>query len=185
MSNPTIAAIMSRYTCRDYSDKMPPADDLTTIAQAALSCPSGGGKLPWQIIVVKNKELMQAMDEEGLAVMAEKMPQRLEATKARGGLFCGAPCMIVVPMLPGGPNGSMFDCGIVVQTIAIAARSLGIDSMISGSSALAFQGPRGDDFKRRLGFAADAQVGLSVLLGYAKTPGRPHELCMDKISVIE
>lgn len=95
--------------------------------------------------------------------------------------------MIVVPIAKTVPSGAeLFDCGIVAENIALAATSLEIDSLICGLAAFSFASEKCDEFKKRLGFPEGYEIGISVLLGYAANlGGKPHELDMSKISVIE
>ncbi len=189
MSNNTIHSIMSRYSCRAFTDKLPSDEDLQTIAKAALASPSGMNRQLWRIIVVKNKALIEEMEAEGMKVLAS-FPDKSAYNRimGRGGkLFYDAPCMIVVPIKEAVPKGAeLFDCGIVSENIALAATSLGINSLICGFAALSFAGDKGAYFKERLGFPESYGIGIAVLLGYAANPGgKPHELDMDKLSFVE
>jgi nitroreductase len=180
---------MSRYSCRAFTEKTPPDEDLRTIAEAALAAPSGGNRQLWRVIVVKNKSIINEMDDEGMRILAA-MPDTsmYERIKGRGGkLFYNAPCMTMIPITQALPAGAeMFDCAIVAENIALAATSLGIDNLICGLAALPFAGEKGAEFSRRLGFPEGYGIGLGVLLGYAKETGcRPHELDFSKISFVE
>lgn len=188
MHNNTIDTIMKRYSCRAFTDKMPTDDQLKTIGEAALASPSGMNRQHWRIIVVKNRTLMDEMESEGMRVLAALPDQSIhERIMARGGkLFYNAPCMIVVPVKEARPSGAeQFDCGIVTQNIALAATSLGINSLICGLAAFSFAGDKADHFKAQLGFPEGYEIGIIVLLGYAEQDGKPHELDMDKLSFVE
>jgi nitroreductase len=111
-----------------------------------------------------------------------------ERIMSRGGkVFYDAPCHIIVPVSKAEPAGAeLFDCGIVAQNIALAATSLGINSLICGLIAFAFVGEKREYFAKRLGFPDGFEVGISVLLGYAAEPsGKPHELDFGKILSVE
>jgi nitroreductase len=186
--NETLTTISSRYSCRDFSGDVPSDGDLRLIANAALAAPSGLNRQLWRVIVVKNQELINDMETEGMRVLAA-MPDRsiLERIMSRGGkLFYNAPRMIVIPIAKAAPPGAeLFDCGIIAENIALAATSLGIDNVICGLACLCFAGGRRDEFHRRLGFPNGYEIGLAVLLGFAKTPGKPHVPDTAKISFIE
>jgi nitroreductase len=77
------------------------------------------------------------------------------------------------------------DCGIVAENIAIAAAGLGIDSVICGLAAFTFAGSTREYFNKRLGFPEGYEIGIAVLIGYAKEQGRPHEIDLSKLSFIE
>jgi len=185
----TIKAIRTRYSCRAFLDKMPANEELQIIAEAAAASPSGMNRQLWRIIVVKNRALIAELEAEGMKNLAA-LPDKsmFERILSRGGkLYYNAPCMIVVPIAKTEPAGAeLFDCGIVSENIALAAASLGIDSLICGLAAFSFAGEKGSEFKRRLGFPEGYEIGIAVLLGYAANPGgKPHEPDLSKITVIE
>ena len=188
MPNDTINTIMTRYTCRSFTDRIPSDDDLQIIAKAAIAAPSGMNRQLWRVIVVKNRALIDEMETEGMKVLQTMADKAIyERIMSRGGkLFYNAPCVIVVPIAKTEPAGAeLFDCGILSENIALAATSLGIDSCICGLMAFSFAGDKGAEFKSKLGFPEGYEIGIGVLLGYATEQGKPHELDMDKLSFIE
>lgn len=184
MMNEVLSVIANRYSCRDYREEMPSDEILQAIAEAAIQAPSGMNRQAWRVIVVKNQELMQDLEAEGLSYLASlEDKSTYRRIMDRGGrLFYGAPCMIVVPV---DSQQSMIDCGIVCQNIALAATSLGIGSVICGLTGTAFaNGLRSEEFSKSLGFPDGFMFGCSVLLGYAKTARAPHDPDKDKIIII-
>ena len=185
----TIETIHARYSCRAFSDKMPSDEDLQTIAEAAIASPSGMNRQLWRVIVVKNKELMDDLESEGMKNLSA-LPDKgiYDRIMSRGGkVYYNTPCMIVVPIAKTEPSGAeLFDCGIVSENIALAATSLGIDNLICGLAAFSFAGEKNAEFKRRLFFPDGYEIGIAVLLGYAeKSGGKPHELDFSKIKFID
>jgi len=185
----TLEVIRTRYSCRAFSDRMPSDEVLRTIAEAAVASPSARNIQPWRIVVIKSQALLAELEAEGMAVLAAQSDRSTyERIMSRGGkLYYGAPCMIIVPVPPAAPGSwEVFDCGIVSQTIALAAASLGVDSLICGMISLSFAGARSEAFKERLGFPEGHRAGIAVLLGYAAQPGgTPHVPNLSKISVVE
>jgi nitroreductase len=165
---------------------LPANEDLDVIAKAALASPSGVNRQLWRIVVVKNKEILSDLEIEGMKNLAALPDKKTyERILSRGGkLFYNAPCMIVVPIAKVEPAGAeFFDCGIVAENIALAATSLGINSLICGLTAVSFAGERNAEFKNRLGFPEGYEIGLAVLLGYAENPDvKPHKPDLSKIS---
>ena len=183
--NETLEAIAKRYTCRDYSDKVPADEALAAIAQAAIESPSGMNRQLWQIIVVKDKALIEEMDKAGMDFLASmEDPAHYERISSRGGrLFYGAPCMIMVATKQATPPGAeLFDCGIVAQTIVLAATSLGLATTHCGFAAMPLAGPRGKEFKQKLQFPEGFEPGIGILLGYEKNSGTPHTPDQEKIT---
>ncbi|MDR2657027.1 MAG: nitroreductase family protein [Oscillospiraceae bacterium] len=185
----TFQAILTRYSCRQFTDQLPSERDLAIIALAAAASPSGMNRQLWRVIIVTNPQLIADMEAEGMKNLAA-FPDKsaYDRIMSRGGkLYYNAPCMIVVPIKTSNPpGGEYFDCGIVSENIAIAATGQGVNSLICGLAAFSFNGERGEEFKQRLGFPEGYEIGIAVLLGYAAEPGgKPHEPDLTKISQIK
>jgi len=188
MITETINTMLARYSCRAYTDKMPSDEDLQAIARAAIASPSAVNQQNWRIIVLKNKELIAALEDEGIKQLAAQDDKSsYNRIMSRGGkLLYNAPCMVIVPINKSfSERYALIDLGIVVENISLAAASLGINSVICGMIAHCFAGNRAAQFKQQLGVPEDFEIGLAVLLGYAEKPGQPHELDYSKISFVE
>jgi len=188
MQNETIKTIMRRYSCRAFTDKLVSAEDLRTIALAAVAAPSGMNRQPWRIIVLTDKKLIAEMETEGMRILAEMEDKTAyNRIMARGGkLFYNAQSIVFVALAKPEPASfEKIDCGIVAENIALAATSLNIDNVICAFASLCFTDTKGEDFKRRLGFPKGYEFGISVLLGYAAKPdGKPHEPDLTKICFV-
>jgi nitroreductase len=186
--NETLRNIAERFSCRDYSDKVPTSEQLNLIAQAAIQAPSGMNRQLWQVIVVKNRDLMSEMEAEGMKTLSSMPDQTMyQRIMERGGkLFYHAPCMIVLAIKEGYPKGAeLVDCGILAQNTVLAATSLGINTVHCGFIQLAFAGEKASYFKEKLKFPEGYECGMAVLLGYANTSVSPHMPDQEKITVIE
>lgn len=184
--NEVLQAIEKRYSCRTYTGKTPSQEQLDAIAKAANQCPSSINRQRWQIVVLKDKALMAELEAEALQVMAAMEDQSMyQRIMERGGkLFYGAPCAIYVPIDSADPAGCALDCGIVCQTIALAAHSLGLASCICGLARLSFSPQKAETFKQKLQFPKGYEFGMAVLLGEGATSGEPHQPNPEKISFI-
>ncbi len=186
--NSTLTAIAERFSCRAFTEQVPSDTDLQAIAQAAIQSPSGMNRQNWHIIVVKNKAIIDEMDEAGMSRLSA-MPDKsmYERIQSRGGrLYYNAPCMMVVAIKQSTPPGAeLIDCGIVAQNIVLAATSLGIANLHCGFVGFAFAGDRAQEFKKKLQFPEGYECGMGVLLGYAKEPASPHAPDQQKITWIE
>ena len=185
--NEVLKTIAVRYSCRQFNGIMPEASKLQAIAQAAVAAPSSRNRQPWRVIVVKNKSLMDEMEAQGMAAIRAMADKSLyDRIMARGGtVYYHAPCMILLAIDPAERAEALLDCGIVCQTIALAATSLGVDNLICGLAKLAFEGEKAEYFKENLGFPAGFELGVAILLGHAETVTAPHIPDMGKISIIE
>lgn len=188
MITETIQTMLRRYSCRAYTDEMPSDEMLNLIAKAAVAAPSAVNCQNWRIIVLKNKELINEMEAEGINFLASQDDKsRYDRIISRGGkMLYNAPCMIVVPVNKDEAIGyEKIDLGIVVENIALAAASLGINSVICGMISTCFAGSKNEYFKQQLGFPKGYEIGIAVLLGYTQKEGQPHELDFSKISFVE
>jgi len=188
MTSDTIQTMLARYSCRAYTNKMPSDEALRAIAEAAVASPSAVNQQNWRIIVVKNKELIADLEAEGMKFLASQNDKRTyNRIISRGGkMLYNAPCMVIVPINKSfSERYALVDLGIVVENVALAAASLGINSVICGMIAHCFAGDRAEEFKQRLAIPEGYEIGLAVLLGYAEKQGQPHELDYSKISFVE
>ena len=186
--NETLRTISKRFSCRSFTEIMPEDEQLSAITQAAIQAPSGMNRQGWQVIVVKNKGLIDEMEAEGMKIISNMEDKSIfDRIVSRGGrLFYNAPCIIVIAVKEAYPKGAeLIDLGILAQNIALAATSLGIDNLHCGFVGLAFTGEKAADFKCRLQFPEGYECGMGVLLGYAKEANQPHVPNNEKITVIE
>ncbi|HWR19508.1 MAG TPA: nitroreductase [Clostridia bacterium] len=183
--NETLSVIEKRYSCRDFKPERISEEALQAIAKAAVQSPSGMNRQEWRVIVIKDKKLIEEMDAVGMSAIAKwEDKSAYQRMMDRGGsLFYGATAMVVFAISSEDPP--LIDCGILCQSVALAATSLGIANVICGMARVVLDGTRGEEFRKRLKFPEGYQFGCSVLLGYANTEKAPHKPDMDKIIVIE
>jgi hypothetical protein len=124
------------------------------------------------------------MDAECVRLLAAREDKTAyERVKSRGGMaYYNTPCMIMVTI--NDSHYSKIDCGIVSQNIALTAHSLGLGNVINDMAGIPFNGPRGEEFKKRCGFQEGYKHGIAVLVGEAKSGKAPHELDYGKVSYI-
>lgn len=186
MMNETLTAIKERSSCKAFADGLPDEEKLQAIAQAAITSPSATNKQPWQVIVVTERRLIEEMEEETVRMMGQLPAYKgfYDMVTSTGmKLFYNAPCMIVLPIDKKNPY-SAYDCGIVSQSICIAAQSLGVASHIVAINEVAFSGEKAAYFKEKLQFPEGYEFGLAVLLGNEAASNAPHEPNPDKITRI-
>ena len=183
--NETLKTIAERYSCRDFSDAPLTAGQIKSLAEAAAAAPSAMNRQPWHVIVITDKALIDELDAEGMRILAAAEDKSsYERIKSRGGkVFYNAPCMFIIAS--DGSHYASMDCGILSQNITLAAHSLGLASVICGMAGIPFKGPRGDEYKKRIGLPDGYEFGISVLVGTAKSGKEPHELDMNKVTYIK
>ena len=186
--NDTLKTISERFSCRNFTDKVPENKYLEAIAQAAIQAPSGMNRQNWHVIVVKNRDLISEMADEGIKILSlmEDKSSYKRIMDRGGKLFYNAPCMILIAIKQADPKGwELIDCGILAQNISLAATSLGIANLHCGFARLAFSGDRANEFKAKLKFPDGYECGLGVLLGYTENAVLPHVPNQNKITYVE
>ena len=184
--NDTLKCIEERFSCRDFTNQMPTDEQLNAIAQAAIQAPSGINRQPCQVIVVKNKALIDEMEQEGMKNIKTNDEATYQRLMSRNGtLFYHAPCLFIIGVDKVNPSGmEMIDMGILVENAVLAAGSLGISSLICGLIRFAFSGDKAAEFKKRLSMPEGYECGIAVLFGYAKEVKAPHVPNQNKITFI-
>ena len=181
--NETLKTIKERYACRNFTGTPIEQDKIEAIALAGVQSPSGMNCQPWKIIVVQNKELIDEMNDTLMNKLASLEDKTLyDRMMSRGGkVFYNASAFYVVAKLP----GKDLDCGIVIENMALAASSLGVDNVICGLATLLINDECGAPYKEKL-IPEGYEFGVALLAGYAANEGGvPHEPDMSKIIYID
>ncbi|GHU63302.1 nitroreductase [Clostridia bacterium] len=188
--NETLNLLAKRYTCRDYSERIPETKDLEAIAQAALQAPSAYNGQPWHIVLIHQKDLIEQMNSESLEIIKEVPAYQdfYKRIQERGGaVFYHAPSMVLVLKKTENTEDKVvsMDAGIVTGNVALAATSLGLSTTICASGGIVFQSEKAQEWEQKLKFPKGYTFGIAILIGYAKNDnGKPHELDQSKVTWI-
>lgn len=171
--NQTLQTIADRRSVRAYKDKPIPEDMLRELVEYALMAPSAKNLQPWHIIVARNQALLQEISD----ATADALREANERTIPEGWhVFHHAPVVLFLAC-DASSHWSEFDTGILSQTIALAAHSMGLSSCIVGLIRYAMPLPKNASFLSRLQVPEGYRADLCVTLGYgAQTPSaKPRE----------
>lgn len=172
-SNTTIQAILQRSSIRGYTDEALTSEELATLKAAALASPTGMDRQAQRFLFITNKQLIadiettviEAMKANGNTIMLERMASRDYK------VIYDAPLFVVVAADENN-DGAGTDAGIACQTLALAAKSIGLDSVILGIPRMAF------DFDKTLGARAKMpegyRYGLGIAIGHRAMDKAPH-----------
>ena len=185
MSNAILDVIKTRRSVRTYKSDPLTADQVEILTRSALSAPSAMNLQPWRIIATQNQELLLEMERDVVDFFVKTdNTQAINMLKAKNNhIFYGAPLVIFIPI--SGDGYSQLDAGIVVQTIALAATSMGLGSVVLGFPAMVFSSDKADYWKEKLRFPEGYRLGISIAIGYANDEGQQHPIDPDKIIIIE
>ena len=170
MNNPVLQAISDRRSIREYLPKQISKEQLDALLKAALEAPTGMNRQPWHFTVVQDQVLIDDMNVE--------INKRLN--REEGDIYHGAPTVIFIS----GDPGSEVDCGIAVQTLALAAHSMGLGSVILGMPNIAFEGDRREEFEKRLHFPTTHSHKVSISIGYPASSKEAHPIEDGRITCI-
>ena len=176
MTNPVLQAIAERRSNRAYKKDQITAEQVETLMNAAVQAPSARNAQPWHFTVVQDKSILSEINNEVSNNLNEDV----------GDIFYGAPTVIFISANTEGPTArwARLDCGIVAQTIALAAYSLDLGSVILGMPEPALAGARAKYFSRLLKFPEAYEFVIAVAIGNALDNKAAHPVRPDKIRYI-
>ena len=182
--NETLKNINERYTCRDFTDTPVSQQQLGELVKAALSSPSARNLQPWHVVFVTDKAIVDELDKEGMDILGVAEDKSMyELFMSRGGkMFYNAPCLAIV--LSDGSKWGTLDSGILCQNIVLAAESMGLGTCIVGMAGIPLDGPKTEEYAKRLGFPKDHSFAIGVLVGVINSGKEPHEHDLSKVSFI-
>ncbi len=172
--NEVLKAIEGRRSIRGYEPRQISNDELKLLMKAALECPSARNLQPWHFSVVQNKTLLDAIEDE--------VCKRTD--REAGTIFFGAPTVIFISSDEENRYREL-DSGIAVQTLSLAAHSLGLGSVILGMPRAAFEGENAQKFEKALKFPENHKFRIALALGYPTVTKEAHEVGENKISIIK
>ncbi|MGL6219075.1 MAG: nitroreductase family protein [Lacrimispora sphenoides] len=184
--NQTLQSIYGRYSCRAYTGEMPDEEKIQAIIKAAIQSPSSANRQPWQVIVLRNKELLAELEADATEGIAFSEPHKkaYEMIKAKNiKVYNNAPCLMVITKEQNYPEADL-DCGIVCQSIAIAAQSLGLASCINGVTPMVQNTDRMDYYRERLQIPDNHDIAISVTVGIAEQAGSPRKANQNKATFV-
>lgn len=155
--------VMSRQSCRGFTDKEIPKEDLEKICSLARYAPSACNSQPWKLYCVSGEQ-----ERQKIAEFLQK--------NTRNGFTSSAKAFIVISELPAvlkkdvqqaysPTHFTKYDIGEMTAYITLTAKSLGIDSCIIGW--VDRQG-----IKEYLNFSSEEECYIVVALGYSNAPLR-------------
>jgi nitroreductase len=174
MENQVLNAIAERRSIRSYKDEKITSEQWDILLKAAVQSPSARNSQPWHFSVVQNRALLDEIYAEAKKILNENMPN----------IFYGAQAAVFLSCDPNEKWGRL-DCGIAVQSIALAAHSIGLGTVILGRPDPAFSGPRADYFNKLLKFPEGYSFAISIAIGVPAGTKEAHPVQPGKITFVE
>ena len=175
MGNLILNTILSRSSIRAYNGEPLCEGELEFLKKAALASPTAMNRQDQRFIFVVSEEKRARLEEaifEG--VLASGNTDFIERMKSRGGkVTYGAPLVVLICGKPS--RFAPVDAGIAVENIALAAKGIGLDSVILGMPSAAFTGPNAEEVKREFGFPEGFEFQIGISVGRGAMEKAPHE----------
>lgn len=153
MSEQMLDIFLKRRSVRQYTGESVPMDKLNQIIMAGLTSASGRAILPWELIVVRDKDKLIEMSGCRL--------------KGSSRMLAGADAAIVVVADEEKSDTWIEDSSIVMTNMQLMASALGVGSCwIQGRGREAIDGETTEDFLRRiLQFPSECRLEAILSLG--------------------
>ena len=175
MENDVISTILGRSSIRAYTTEPLTEYQLCELKKAALASPTAMNRQEQRFIFVTSPEMLTELENaiiEGIRLSGdtafiERMAQRGNTVTYH------APLVVLICSKPSKFN--LVDAGIAVENIAIAAKSMGLDTVILGMPERAFSSPNGESMKNRFRFPDGYEFAIAISVGNGAVDKAPHE----------
>lgn len=174
--NDVIQTILNRRAVRKYEDKPVSRENLEWIVQCGQYAATAMGIQPWHFTVVTDRKVLDKLSDANKAIMLadpNTPAPVLESIKSgQFDVYRGAPCAVLVS-----GDASMryaeADCANAVENMAIAAKSLGLDSCYLASFQVCLNAPGGESLKAELGIPEGYTPNFALSIGYGAEQPEP------------
>lgn len=187
MTNAVLQAIADRRSIRAYTSMQVSEKQLATILDAGLAAPSARNTQPWHFTAVQDAALIARVNDAFLAEARRVMPEEARFKEKEYSVFHGAPTVIFLscPGTDGEMRYAELDTGIAVQTMALAAHSIGLGSVILGFPRFAFLGPEGDALRKALAFPEGYDFMIAIAIGDPAATKDAHPVLEGRVTIIK
>jgi nitroreductase len=176
---PVTDAVLGRQTIREYKPAQISADALETLIQAALRAPSGRNSQPVHARFCQNAEALQAMQIDFKNIVGWDTPVHTRSEK--NPFYHNAPTFAFLFA----QGDSRMEAGLMAENICVAARGLGLGTVIVASvGALFADAACGPKWKRALHITEEYQFLIGVGVGYPDEAPERKPRNADQIQVI-
>ncbi len=179
--NQFVEMIKNRASIRAFTDELLTAEQRQALTDAALAAPSGANLQNWHFCFVENKAIVGEMEKYLVdRVMAGDNEFIKKLIASRGNRIFFNAAVVVFVCTKGGE--SQTDAGVAIESIVLAAESMGLKSCILGGCRDAFNLERGDYFKKLAGFPEGYEFVVGAAIGHPAMTAQPHERDESKVT---
>lgn len=178
--------MLRRSSVRNYrTDRPIRADELEALRLAALSAPTSLDLQDQKFYFITDRTLLKRIEQgvidKARAAGENDYLERLAQRENR--VLFGAPLLILIVVNPAN-NYIDVDAGIAVQNLSLAAKSIGLDSVIMAAPDRVFKEPVDRTLREEVGIPDGYRFAISIAVGEAVESKEPHKLSRDSIRYI-
>ena len=161
LHNPVVDAVLSRQTIREYTPEQISPDELETLLRAALRAPSGRNSQPIHARFCQNAAMLREMQIDFKNIVGWDTPVHTKSDV--NPFYHNAPTFAFLFA----EGDSRMDAGLMAENICIAAKGLGLGTVLVGSVGPLFSDETaGPKWKHALNIPADWLFMIGVGIGY-------------------
>lgn len=175
MTNEVLETILKRSSIRAYSPEKLTDEELAALKTAALAAPTAMNRQEQRFVFVTDPDKLELLEKSIMDnIIRSGSVEFAERIKARGGRTTyWAPLVVIICSKPS--HFSRVDAGIAVENIALAAKSIGLDSVILGMPEGAFTCEGGEALKEAMRFPEGYEFSIAIAVGHRAMDKAPHE----------
>ncbi|MDR2898879.1 MAG: nitroreductase family protein, partial [Clostridiales bacterium] len=161
------------------------SEQIQILKDVALTSPTATNSQGWHFSFIENADLINMMEKEIVdIVMSGENEAAKQRTKSRNNkVIYDAPLLIVISMKPGA--FSLVDAGIAVQSLALAAKGLGLESAILGMTEPLYSNANSAFWHEKTMIPEGYSYAISIAIGYGNMAGNDRKLDYTKISDVK
>lgn len=156
--------MMTRRSIRAYKETPVPHEIMDVVLRCGIHAPNGMNKQPWEIRVVDDQEMLNAMTDAYLEGMDENNPRYPKKDPKFRNMFRNAPTVVFIAMEPG--LCSQVDCGLLAGNMVNTAWAYGIGSCIQMAPMQFMNSEAGKPFLEKLAFSDGYEFLMAIGFGY-------------------
>lgn len=174
--------MMTRRSIRAYKEEPVPHEIMDVILECGINAPNGMNKQPWEIRVVDDKKMLDAITESYLEGMDKDNPRYPKNDSKFRNMFRNAPTVVFVAMQPG--MCSQVDCGLLAGNMVNAAWAYGIGSCIQMAPMEFMKSEKAKTYMEKLSFSEGYEFLMAIGFGYPDETPEAKPRIKEKIKYI-
>jgi len=181
-----IENIMTRVSVRQFTNEPVAKADLETILKAGLQAPSAMNKQDWQVRIVTNQDMLNALSN---LMMNTEMGKMMKERNGDKNAFANAPAVAFIAAETGetATAYNREDTALLCENMLLAAHALGLGATYQAAPARMINdsAEAKDYLAKTFGFAENTELINIIIMGHpAETPA-PKDRDQSKGRIIE